>query len=85
LHLMNSPEVIDKIQHRRGLARRLAESALPAERVIEELCLATLSRPPQPEEAALLAEAFGQSENRRAAAEDILWALLNSKEFLYNH
>jgi len=85
LHLMNSPEVIDKIQHRRGLARRLAESDLPAEGVIDALCLATLSRHPQSEEAALLAEAFAQSENRRAAAEDILWALLNSKEFLYNH
>ena len=83
LHLMNSPEIIGKIQSPDGHARQLAQSAMTPPEIINELYLAALSRPPQPGEAALMLEAFASAgENRRAAIEDILWALLNSKEFL---
>jgi hypothetical protein len=38
------------------------------------------------EERRLLLLAFSEpSGNRREAVEDILWTLLNTKEFLYNH
>jgi hypothetical protein len=84
LHLMNSPEIVEKIAAPWGRARRLADSELPAAEVIDELYLSALSRFPRPDEKRLMLEAFAQSD-RRAAAEDILWALLNSKEFLYNH
>jgi hypothetical protein len=86
LHLLNSPEVNEKIGHKRGMARKLAESALSTDEVLDEVYLGTLSRFPTSEERALLREAFPPAgADRRAAVEDVLWSVLNTKEFLYNH
>jgi hypothetical protein len=83
LHLMNSPEVLGKIQSAGGRARQLAASERPAPAIIEELYLSTLSRMPQPREMTALTESFASSAgDRREAVEDLLWALLNSREFL---
>ena len=83
LHLMNSPEVSGKVQSSAGTARRLADSKLTPDAVVEELFLAGLGRRPTPAESARLREAFAEGD-RRSATEDVLWAVLNSKEFLYN-
>ena len=86
LHLLNSPEIMQKIQHRRGRARQLAGRKLPPTSIIDELYLGTLGRYPRAEEKTLMLEAFtGDDIDRRAATEDVLWALLNSREFVYNH
>jgi hypothetical protein len=85
LHLMNSAEIADKIRARTGAARRLADSAGAPAEVIDELYLAALARFPSDRERAVLLEAFAGPADRRAATEDVLWTLLNSKEFLYNH
>lgn len=86
LHLLNSPEIMAKIQHRNGTARRLAESELTTDELIDELYLTTLSRFPNDEERSLMREAFVEQESsRQAAVEDVLWALLNTKEFIFNH
>jgi hypothetical protein len=50
--------------------------------VVEALYLAALARRPNPTEEAGLTEFIGKAENRRAAVEDVIWGLLNSKEFL---
>lgn len=84
LHLLNAPEIQARIAHRRGRARQLAESNLSSTQIIEELYLSTLSRPPLPAEQQLMQQAFDIAD-RSAAAEDILWTLLNSKEFVFNH
>lgn len=55
---------------------------------IKTLFLATLSRPPRPEEAERLARyvaAGGSSADPQEALADVFWALLNSGEFLFNH
>ncbi len=52
--------------------------------IIEELSLATLSRFPSDKELALMRQAFDESgADHRGAVEDILWALLNTREFVY--
>ncbi|MDX1943791.1 MAG: DUF1549 and DUF1553 domain-containing protein [Pirellulaceae bacterium] len=84
LHLMNSPEIMEKIRSREGTAARLAASPANPEQLVDELCLVALARLPTADEKSLLLAAFASSD-RRQAAEDCLWALLNSKEFLYNH
>jgi hypothetical protein len=84
LHLMNAPELFQKISHRHGRARRLASSSLSPIDVIEELYLSTLSRPPTVAERDLMLQAY-DALDRRAATEDVLWTLMNSKEFLFNH
>ncbi len=91
LHLLNSPEIAGKIHFRRGQARRFADSKLATDAVIDELYLATLSRFPADSERQLMRQAFaatGENESkspRRAAVEDVMWALLNTKEFIFNH
>lgn len=82
---MNSPEITDKIGAPRGLARRLAESDLTPAAILEELFLGTLTRFPSAQERATLLHAFGEAPSRREGVEDLLWTLLNTREFLYNH
>jgi hypothetical protein len=52
---------------------------------VEELYLATYSRYPTPQELQLAVKALAGAKVRQTAAEDILWALMNSKEFVFNH
>jgi hypothetical protein len=81
---MNSEEIQEKIHDDSGRAQKLAKTDTSPESIIDELTLATLSRFPTREEKALFSDEFLHSD-RRKAAEDVMWALLNSKEFLYNH
>jgi hypothetical protein len=85
LHLMNAPEIQRQLSERTGRARRLAESTLPPERVVEELFLAALSRRPSAKELADAVGTFKRSGDRIHAAEDVLWALMNTMEFIFNH
>ncbi len=86
LHLMNAPEINDKIRARGGVARKLADGKGDDEAVVLELYLTCLARPPKPEERAAMAALFSQSgKDRRGAVEDALWALMNTREFVYNH
>ena len=85
LHLMNSPGTMRKIQDRAGRAARLASSDLAADGIIEEQYLSALSRFPSDAERKLMQQAFAEASDRRAATEDILWTLLNTKEFVFNH
>jgi hypothetical protein len=50
--------------------------------IIEELFLAALCRPPSERERSALVAAVEASSDRRAALEDVLAGILNSKEFL---
>ena len=86
LHLMNSPEIVGKIQHRTGRARRLADSAKSPAEIIDELYLTVLSRPASETERKLFENLFNDPEvDRRDATEDLIWTLLNTKEFMFNH
>lgn len=84
LHLLNAPEIFDKIAHRHGRARQLAASEKSPAEIVDELYLRTLARLPMKEEAELMLPVFATTD-RRSATEDILWALLNSREFVFNH
>ena len=85
LHLLNSPEIQDKIAHKRGTARHLADSSLTDDQILDEIYLGTLSRFPTEKERSVLRQAFGtDGVTRRAAVEDVFWSVLNTKEFLYN-
>jgi len=85
LHLLNSPELHEKIASRQGVARQLADSARKPAEIIAEIYLGALARFPSPAEETLMLEAFAApSVSRRQAAEDVLWSVLNTKEFIYN-
>jgi len=84
LHLMNSGHVHKKVTDDTGRAAALAASDLPPEAIIDELYLTTYARHPSAEEKqAVLPEFSREGATRRSASEDILWALLNTPEFVY--
>ena len=86
LHLLNSPEVNAKIGHRKGLVRQLSDSSRTSDEITDEIYLGTLARFPTAEERSLMKQAFDAAgPNRHQAIEDMLWTLLNTKEFLYNN
>jgi len=86
LHLQNSDAILGKIRSDTGrLARLIGASAdRPAAALVEELFLATASRLPDARERAAVDVALEDGE-RGEVASDLLWALLNSKEFTFNH
>jgi len=86
LHLVNSKEMQAKVAAPQGrVAKISADPSRADQEKLEELYLAALSRLPTSFEMAA-SNAYLQSiPNRSEAFEDILWALLNSKEFQFNH
>jgi hypothetical protein len=86
LHLMNSSALQRKLGHKEGRAAQLAESDLAVAELVREIYLATYSRLPEADEAAA-AEKYFETEgiSRQTAVEDLLWALINSAEFVFNH
>jgi hypothetical protein len=84
LHLFNSTELLTKVAGPR--AKALASDKRPHEERLRDLYLVALSRPPSAEEMQnLLAHIEKKKANIAQAYEDILWALVNTKEFLFNH
>ena len=53
--------------------------------VLTDLYLATLSRPPTERDIKVALEHVSRSADKRKAWEDVHWALLNAKEFLFRH
>ena len=83
---MNAPEIDAKIRAKTGVARKLADSKSPPTAIIDELYLGTLARFPHPDERKVMLALFEEAgDDRRAAVEDALWTLLNTKEFVFNH
>ncbi len=85
LHLMNAPALHEKVTNDEGRAVQLAKSKATPKEIVEELYLATFNRRPDAEElkAAEALFAKGTPAARREAAEDLLWALINSAEFVF--
>lgn len=67
-----------------NLLGRVAAMTEPAQ-IAEEFYLSVLSRPPTAEEIAEVADLCGKPEDRPAALQDLLWALIASTEFRFNH
>jgi hypothetical protein len=83
LFLMSDPALLKKLTTGR-LAKLLAEKRTDGD-VVEELFLATLSRhPDERERKAALAHIAGKKDRARGCA-DVLWALINTREFILNH
>jgi hypothetical protein len=85
LHLLNGDFLNRKIADPTGRVETLLKAKTPVPAMVEELYLATLSRPPRPEEAAKAAGWITSAASPRDGIQDLLWVLVNSREFQFNH
>jgi hypothetical protein len=84
LHLMNAPQLHQRVTSDTGRAAKLAASELPPEKIVEDLYLLVYSRLPEEAELDIGRRLFAEKDvSRRQAAEDLLWALLNTPEFMF--
>ena len=87
LSLMNGEYLQEKIASPSGRVASLFQ-LVPLEQAVVNLYYATVSRPPSNVEFSRTMEILGQRRNaeaKRQVLEDLLWVLLNSREFLFNH
>jgi hypothetical protein len=87
LHLLNSSEVQGKIAGGSGRAAQYAaDKNRPHEEKLRELYRWVYGREPDADELSIAtAHIAKHEENPQVAYEDIVWALVNTKEFLFNH
>jgi hypothetical protein len=83
LHLMNAPQLYAKIAGDEGRAAELAGSDRSPAEIVSELYLWVYSRLPDEEELKIGTDLYDNSDNRRQVTEDLLWALLNTPEFVF--
>lgn len=87
LHISNGDTLNKKLQADGNRIDRWMEAGLDDERIIEEAYLTCLARfPTSREQSALLKELNADSDtDRRVLIEDLLWGIMSSREFLFNH
>ncbi|MEX2172959.1 MAG: DUF1549 domain-containing protein [Pirellulaceae bacterium] len=84
LHLMNAPLLHQRVTSDEGRAAELAASDRSPDLIVEELYLLVYSRLPDEAEREIGRSLFAEADmSRRRAAEDLLWALLNTPEFVF--
>jgi hypothetical protein len=84
LHLMNGENVHAKVKQG-GVVKRLLDEKKTPPQVIDELYLRSLSRRPTVDEIKAIETQLTGVKDPRPPLEDVFWALLNSREFLFNH
>jgi hypothetical protein len=85
LNLVNGRTISDAVADSKGRIAKAVLSGRPDRDVLEELYLASLSRPPTAGELEKGLKYLQAGSGRAARAQDLLWALVNSKAFLYNY
>jgi hypothetical protein len=84
LHLLNGETTTQRIANGKVIDRMLGENKTP-EAIIDEVYLRCLVRHPTDAEKAKLLEAVNQGQDKNQVLQDVFWAVLNSKEFMFNH
>ena len=86
LHLLNAPEIHNKLTHEAGTVARLARTMKDDGALVDELYLTCYSRLPDARERGVALDYLRRDPaKRRQAAEDLAWSLMNTLEFLFNH
>lgn len=84
LHLLNG-DVINKRITQGNVVKSLLDEGKNPGTIIERLYVLCFSRKPREDEKANLLAALEGEEDKKVALEDVFWAILNSKEFIFNH
>ena len=85
LHLLNSQEIQGKLSRSGGRAEQLAKDPRPDAEKIEELFQWAFARRPSADHLSIAVGHINRhASNRKLAYENLLWALINTKEFVFN-
>ena len=85
LHLQAGATYTSKLSREGGRLDRMLRAGASNRQIIESFYLAALSRLPTARELAELQNEVNRQESRREALEDMVWGLVASREFSYNH
>jgi hypothetical protein len=85
LLLANSEEVENRLRSGDGLVAKLVKAKKTTPDVVEELYLTAYARRPTKAELEKAQAYVEKSPNQQQGLEDVLWVILNSKEFMFNH
>lgn len=84
LHLINGTTVNDKCK-KGGVVDNMLKNGKSVSEVIQNLYERCLARKPTEKELKSLVSKVDQYKNKKSGLEDVFWAVLNSREFLFNH
>jgi uncharacterized protein DUF1553/uncharacterized protein DUF1549/Big-like domain-containing protein len=87
LHIANGDTFNKKLEAKGNRIAKLLEANTPNEKIVEEVYLGALSRYPTKAEKEKILKVLKEANasERRATMEDVYWAVLSTKEFLFNH
>ncbi len=86
MHMLNSTHIINKIHNSAKLRALISSRRNDRAALIDSLYLTILSRYPTPEERKIAMSHFGAPKSDPTpAVQDLAWAMINTKEFLYRH
>lgn len=86
LHLLNSTDIQSKLSAAGGRADQLAKDDQRSDsEKVTELYYWAFARPPRPPETERILAFLDRQTDKKRGYEDVLWALFNTKEFLFNH
>ena len=87
LHLSNGTTLNDKLAANQGAVSDIVSHPKPDHEIIDEAFLKCLNRAPKEKESQSYEDILSKTDpiEKRAAVEDLYWALLTSREFLFQH
>jgi hypothetical protein len=84
LHMLNGDTIENKVRSGGLIKQALAEKQSP-EQIIETIYVRSLGRKPTAKEMDELTRLLADESDKAKGLEDIFWAVLNSREFVFNH
>lgn len=84
LYLLHAEEIQRKLADKDGICGQLAKSGKSSDEMVQELFLRTFSRLPRADEQAEAVSLLDTAKDKQPVIEDLLWTLMNSKEFLFS-
>lgn len=85
LHLQNSDALSQKIRSADGRLTELIKKHADTDQLMDELFLSALARKPNNTERATVKKLLAEGDPKEEVLRDLFWAILNSKNFAFNH
>jgi hypothetical protein len=85
LELVNSVEIQRKLTHPQGYAQQLSTDMISDTELVRQIFIRVLCRPPQENEEQVAVTFLKSQTDRAEACRSLLWSLLATNEFLFNH